>query len=429
MSIIRCGDIITRGPHVDIRARGAVGDGATDNAAAIQAALDSLSATGGAIYIPTGHFKFGTTLDVPTGKHITIRGEGTNSVLDYTGGGGNNGIEVIGTSGSRAWITFKDFLLQGTASMVDGIHVEWGTFKSSIERVYSQIFAGSGFYIKNSHGMVLTKCTADTGSGNGFYIENGIISLIGCIGQSVTGNGLYALSTPIQIIGGFYESNTAKEIYLDQCNGFLLSGTYTETIYDSVDSIYLTGTNHCYGGSIVGCTLTRSPVTGGTAVCINLNKAHGVLIAGNYLHPHADAAGLTGVPHIIVNSFCTDIQIGHNAFKGLDFTNPCEKVAIVDGAKGIEVLNYIATLDNTATPSVSAGNVFVTSGTQTVTDFDDGSEGKQFTLIAEHNKTITDGTNIFLSGSANFDMVDTDTLTLICKADLKWYETGRSDNT
>ena len=43
--------------------------------------------------------------------------------------------------------------------------------------------------------------------------------------------------------------------------------------------------------------------------------------------------------------------------------------------------------------------------------------------------TITDGTNIFLNGSANFNMVITDTLTLIQKADGKWYEISRSDNT
>lgn len=378
-------DVIIKSPYVDIRSRGAVGDGVTDNAAAIQLALDSLSSTGGAIYIPTGHFKYGTTLDVPTGVHMTIRGEGTKSILDYTGGGANNGIDVIGVTGSRAWITFKDFLLQGTAAMTNGIQVEWGTFKSSMQNVYVQIFGGAGFYIKGSHGMVLNKCTADTGIGNGFYVESGITSLIGCIGQSVTGRGIYALSTPIQVVGGFYESNTVQEIYLDQCTGFLLSGVFTETIYDAVPSIYATGTNHCYGGSIVGCTLTRSPVTGGTAVCINLNKAHGVLVAGNYLHPHADAAGLTGVPHIIVNSFCSDIQIGHNAYKGLAFTNPCEKVAVTDGATGISIMNNVSTFtDSDATPSLSEGNIFLTNTTGvTITRFDDVVAGEEYTITSK----------------------------------------------
>ena len=89
----------------------------------------------------------------------------------------------------------------------------------------------------------------------------------------------------------------------------------------------------------------------------------------------------------------------------------------------------IYTLTNDATPSVANGNVFLTGGTTTITDFDDGIEGQTITIIAEHGITITDATNIFLSGSTNFVMAATDTLTLLCKADNKWYEIGRSDNT
>jgi len=89
----------------------------------------------------------------------------------------------------------------------------------------------------------------------------------------------------------------------------------------------------------------------------------------------------------------------------------------------------VRTLTNDATPSVGGGRLFLTGGTTTITDFDDGVLGQLITIIAEHAITITDGTNIFLSGSANFVMAITDTLTLMCKADNKWYEIGRSDNT
>jgi hypothetical protein len=85
-------------------------------------------------------------------------------------------------------------------------------------------------------------------------------------------------------------------------------------------------------------------------------------------------------------------------------------------------------LANDATPSVSGGKNFLTGGTTTITDFDDGVVGQEITIIAEHSIKITDGTNIFLSGSADFDMTATDTLTLICKADNKWYEVSRGDN-
>lgn len=86
------------------------------------------------------------------------------------------------------------------------------------------------------------------------------------------------------------------------------------------------------------------------------------------------------------------------------------------------------TLADDATPSVAGGNLFVTGGTTTITDFDDGTEGQQITIISEHAITITDGTNIFLAGSANFVMASTDTLVLIQKASGLWYEISRSVN-
>jgi hypothetical protein len=88
----------------------------------------------------------------------------------------------------------------------------------------------------------------------------------------------------------------------------------------------------------------------------------------------------------------------------------------------------IGTLADEATPSVSATSTYLTGGTTTITDFDDGIAGQIITIIAEHSLDITDGTNIFLSGSANWSMTATDTLTLICKADNKWYEIARSDS-
>lgn len=89
----------------------------------------------------------------------------------------------------------------------------------------------------------------------------------------------------------------------------------------------------------------------------------------------------------------------------------------------------IIALDDDATPSVAKSCKWLTGGTTTITDFDDGVEGQEILIIAEHSITITDGTNIFLNASGNFVMAATDTLRLICKADGKWYETGRSDNT
>ena len=97
----------------------------------------------------------------------------------------------------------------------------------------------------------------------------------------------------------------------------------------------------------------------------------------------------------------------------------------VQPSTGLPVLTGGAT----PTPSVYGLTQATTAGAVTITNFTNGTVGQRFTLIAEHAVTITDGTNIFLSGSANFAMNPTDTLTCIQKADNKWYEISRSDNT
>lgn len=65
------GDFITRGPWLDIRAFGAVADGVTDAAPAIQSAIDHLASnggtsTGGTVFIPPGPFAIGTGIILKT---------------------------------------------------------------------------------------------------------------------------------------------------------------------------------------------------------------------------------------------------------------------------------------------------------------------------------------------------------------------------
>jgi hypothetical protein len=92
------------------------------------------------------------------------------------------------------------------------------------------------------------------------------------------------------------------------------------------------------------------------------------------------------------------------------------------------VVSTITALADDATPTVAGGSTFTTGGTTTITDFDDGVLGQTITILSEHAITITDGTNIILHGSANFVMAASDSLTLVLKADNKWYETARMVN-
>lgn len=134
---------------------------------------------------------------------------------------------------------------------------------------------------------------------------------------------------------------------------------------------------------------------------------------------------------------CIDFgDTGNQAFTfqfTVDTTDPVYITGFV-ALPGIVYAPYIqpntglSALSNSATPSVYGLSQALTGGTTTITDFTNGTVGQKFVLVSEHAITITDGTNIFLSGSTNFVMKATDTLTLIQKADGNWYEIARSVN-
>ncbi len=61
---------------------GAIGDGATDNTAAFQKALNSLGQPGGTVEVPAGQYRFEGNLDIP--QSVTLRGP-WNSVTAHNG--------------------------------------------------------------------------------------------------------------------------------------------------------------------------------------------------------------------------------------------------------------------------------------------------------------------------------------------------------
>lgn len=188
-------------------------------------------------------------------------------------------------------------------------------------------------------------------------------------------------------------------------NNLLNNTTYEDATgieYTAADKVTITN-NHlqCNGGSAIR-TIGLSDI---------------VLIENNFI----DAANY-GIDIRETSGANTEVIVGKNNI--LNSATADRNDATTSGLAA----RVIGTLDNTGTPSVANGEYWLTGGTTAITDFDDGIEGQIITIIAEHSLTITDGTNIFISGSANWAMTATDTLTLICKADNKWYEVSRSDS-
>ena len=104
------------------------------------------------------------------------------------------------------------------------------------------------------------------------------------------------------------------------------------------------------------------------------------------------------------------------------------------GALGFEdarlVYEQITATDQDTTPSVGGTNSLILANTvaTTITEFDDGLDGQILVCaFSDGNTTITDGTNIFLSGSVNYNPAATAILTFI-RVSGNWYEQSRSNN-
>jgi len=187
------------------------------------------------------------------------------------------------------------------------------------------------------------------------------------------------------------------------------------------------------------------------AMAISLQRVRYAYVAGNQcdgVYAANDSEYgifLTTVTYSqFVNNDCGDHQpVGTNAYgiyegAGCDYNTYWHNHVVRDDGTVMTNSMYVTgsnsrgeafwTMANDATPDIAGARYCLTGGTTTITDFDGGASGQMITVYSGHAITITDGTNIFLAGSGNFVMGDTDTLTIILRTTGNWYEVSRSDN-
>lgn len=204
---------------VSVKDFGAVGDGVVDDTTAIQAAIASLSVSGGEVFLPQGDYNISTTLTLP--YNVSLRGTGMRStlirqtILNIPAVNMNNGqshIKDLGiifagtpTSGADA------ILVSGVDNYINNIRIfnGWNGIK----------YTGSG---NKASGLIINNCLNTglyfTGCGD-VYVSDFLISS--------------GISTHFAN-GGVRLENRAEAIAL--CNGSVLGGTYSmvtgASVYD-----------------------------------------------------------------------------------------------------------------------------------------------------------------------------------------------------
>lgn len=152
----------TRAGWYDVRDYGAVGNGTTDDTAAIQAAIDATVATkGGTVFFPPGRFKLTSALDLGTFSRnfLTLQGSGAGDMFGANDLSGTttlvqtsttaDGLSCYGTLG----LTINDLRVAGPKSG-SGIGVRLSgygaaSFNVQMSNVLVEYFGGTGIIINS----------------------------------------------------------------------------------------------------------------------------------------------------------------------------------------------------------------------------------------------------------------------------------------
>jgi hypothetical protein len=97
MALTKVSYSMLTGAPANVKDYGAVGDGSTDDTAAMQAAITAVATTGQGLYVPAGTYNITAVLS--SAGHLNMFGEGEKSVLDFSGlTSSSSGITVTGTA-------------------------------------------------------------------------------------------------------------------------------------------------------------------------------------------------------------------------------------------------------------------------------------------------------------------------------------------
>jgi hypothetical protein len=222
---------------VSVKDFGAIGDGATNDTAALQAALNSI-ASGGSLYFPFGTYNH-TGLSL-TGSNINLYGDGAKLVYS----GVSDGFLIQSANNANA----SNFYMSGL-TFKNGVSAF--KIKGQGTGIYSNINITSCIFDTSTSGMVWFEHCSDTvfdsnklydGGDNGVYYSfsnNAIISdnlLVNCIGS-----GAITVGYSDAVISANNIIIANNEIYTD---GDALAGNYISGI-DAVhcSDVFITG-NH-----------------------------------------------------------------------------------------------------------------------------------------------------------------------------------------
>ena len=439
---------------INVKEHGAVGDGVTDDTAAIQAALDAVATTKLAVFVPPGTYL--CNVSMPDATCLFGTGPRTGTILkpftdaavvtiDSSSTARQNvevhGLHILGDvtkasqdailftgNGINDWHKFSNLYI--TLSGRDGIHVDgrliWASFQNT--------------QIKTSerHGVFMDISAAGSGQINLCNFIN-----VSCNGGKnhgwrIVGDSVGQIPQQCALINCESGSNsdgtnTVHGFYFTSVRGFNMINCWAETNgFDptAADStgLFIDGTfsfaNSVWGGNYVEHNYGIR-VEGGAS---NANVL--TIDGGVRLNDGTVASSQSGLK---VDANSMRVTYG-DVWNG--YTTPIDDVADGSAKKHVQMRSPLASALHTivgsdATPSVALSNLFLTANgsSTTITMFDDGFTGQEITVIVNDTNTTIDFTGTNLLGNVGVDWSPTTGDHMTCVYDGTNWHCRVSDNT
>ena len=267
---------------------GATGDGATDDRAALQAAIDVMTVSGGTAFMPAGTYGIGTSIEMKS--NVILRGDGYNTVIKLLDNADDD-LTTIQSGTSAAMIYTDD-------SNILNFSMEYFRIDGNDANNANNTYWGIGladatdFHLNN---LRITDCygaAIGTFFCHRFTVADILIKEItGTTGNP--GEGLYIRKstnwTCTNIVGVdlddhlFYLSGDATDQTSDgvvnNCNGINCGRTSNSSAFNCLDGVYRIIFSNCHaqdckkGYTIVGTNHAVQDITYNGCVSINTDDA------------------------------------------------------------------------------------------------------------------------------------------------------------
>ena len=378
----------------NVKLYGAVGDNATDDTAAIQAAIDSLSGgtyDGGVVYFPPGIYRISSALSIDSADNsITLKGCSTHFPL---GGDGSlirststtaNGIEITNSLS----ISIQNLRIDTSVTKTDGIAIDCESSTNiqgiTIDQVYITGFCkGINITGYSASAVRNTEIRGQPNSANSTYailVDKGSDTRVDQIRfQNIIIDAVHSGSSRHDYSSGFLFKNYVNSIWMYDCavlrskigidfDSTLSAGTATTGAFfrltncdvdqNKEDGVYINGgtqiwIDNPYLSSNNHSGLRTGASFGGTLWITNAdargNGYHGINISGS----SAKKIHITN-PHCAVNSTASS-----DTYHGINVDDDANDIHIVGGQCGGDVYGTTTGATTNGSNSQSYGIMFL----------------------------------------------------------------------